>query len=100
MLALFCLRLALGLVAALLLLRPAQINPRFYRVHFLTAMGLGAVALVLFRDTPWPLRATLAGALVLAFLGSAAWSVEGTPGGKSLIALTLLALAASLWLAE
>lgn len=100
MLALFCLRLAVGLIAALLLLSPAQINPRFYRVQFLTALGLGAVALVLLWDAPWPLRATLGGALAMAVLGSAAWSVEGTPGGRALIGLVLLALVGSLWLAE
>jgi hypothetical protein len=100
MLALFCLRLALGLMAALLLLNPAQLNPRFYRTHFLTALALAAAALALLWEKPWPLRATLAGSLVLAFLGSASWSVEGHPGGRTLIAMTVLALAGALWLAE
>src|SRR5689334_4350428 len=100
MLALFCLRLALGLMAALLFLNPAQLNPRFYRTHFLTTLALAAAALSLLWGQPWPLRATLAGTLVLAFLGSASWSVEGHPGGRTLIALTLLALAGSLWLRE
>ena len=47
MLAVFCLRLACGMLGLLLLLSPAQVNPRFYRTHFLTALGLTAVAAVL-----------------------------------------------------
>ena len=40
MLATFCWRLACGLACALLVLDPRQVNPRFYRVHFLTILGL------------------------------------------------------------
>src|SRR5206468_302131 len=100
MLPLFFLRLAFGMLAALLLLSPAQINPRFYRTHFLTALGLGAGALVLLWDAPLLARAALAGALLLSFLGSASWSIEGTPGGRALIVLTALAFGAALWLAQ
>jgi hypothetical protein len=100
MLALFCLRLTFGMLAALLLLSPAQINPRFYRTHFLTALGLGAGALVLSWDAPGPLAAILGGALLLAFLGSVSWSVEGAPGGRVLVVLTALALGAALWAAR
>src|SRR5262245_22660413 len=95
MLALFCLRLALGLLAALLLLRPAQINPRFYRTHFLTVLGLGCLALALIAaQRPPPLA--LVAVLVLAALGSVSWSLEGAPGGRTLIVLALLAVAAAL----
>ena len=38
MLSQFFLRLAFGMLAALLLLSPGQINPRFYRTQFLTAL--------------------------------------------------------------
>jgi hypothetical protein len=98
MLPLFCLRLALGLLAALLLLRPAQINPRFYRTHFLTVFGLTALALVLLLSTSreasvsWPLYIAIA----LAVVGSLSWSIEGAPGGMVLIVLTLGAVGASL----
>ncbi|CAN5477713.1 hypothetical protein BH10PLA2_BH10PLA2_24100 [soil metagenome] len=82
MLALFCLRLASGLVAALLLLKPAQINPRFYRVHFLTAMALMVVAAYFLRETAdlvtWIALGTGIG---LSFLGSLSWSLENAPGG-------------------
>jgi hypothetical protein len=97
MLAVFSLRLAAGMLAALLLLSPSQVNPRFYRTHFLAALGFTVLA-VLFRDEAagWPLLALLLGGAVLAFLGSAAWSLEGAPGGRALIILTPTALAAAL----
>ncbi len=105
MLPLFCLRLGLGLLASLLLLSPHQINPRFYRTQFLTVLGLGAVALAfLWTEASTPVLATLGGALVLCFLGSVSWSLEGHPGGRLLMVLALLSLLAlllplpSLWL--
>ncbi|MBI1914681.1 MAG: hypothetical protein HYS12_08085 [Planctomycetes bacterium] len=100
MLSLFFLRLAFGMLAALLLLSPAQINPRFYRTHFLTALGLGAGALVLLGDAPVPARAVLTAALLLSFLGSASWSIEGAPCGRTLVVLAALGFGAALWLAQ
>src|SRR3954447_7841075 len=100
MLALFCLRLACGLVAALLLLNPKQINPRFYRVHFLTALGLVAVALV-FPSSSAGLAwwTALTASAVLTFLGSFVWSLEGAPAGRAVIALCLGALIPAVGLA-
>src|SRR5436190_13709281 len=100
MLPLFFLRLAFGLLAALLLVSPTQMNPRFYRTHFLTALGLGAGALVLLGDAPVPARAALAVALLLSFLGSASWSIEGAPGGRALVVLSALGFGAALWLSQ
>jgi hypothetical protein len=89
MLSIFCLRLASGLLAALLLLSPGQVNPRFFRTHFLTALGLTAVAAAFLRDVAdlW-LWLTLAGAMALATLGSMSWMLEGAPGGRALMPLT------------
>jgi hypothetical protein len=101
MLAIFALRLATGLVASLLLLNPAQVNPRFYRTHFLTALGLGAVAIAFSWDTGDPVLGwTLAGASGLALLGSIVWMLEGAPAGRILIVLTALALGIALGLAR
>jgi hypothetical protein len=101
MLALFCLRLAVGLIGCLLLLPPAQVNPRFYRTHFLTALGLGMVALAFSWEAVWSwLGLALAAGVGLSFLGSLAWSLEGAPGGRVLIVLALAGLAAALCLAE
>jgi hypothetical protein len=100
MLATFCLRLACGLVAALLLLSPAQVNPRFYRVHFLTALALTALAALSLRDTAdVTLWAALAGAALLAVLGSVVWSLEGAPAGRTLAVLDTLCLGGALALA-
>src|SRR5262249_34669342 len=83
MLATFCLRLACGLIAALFLLAPTQVNPRFYRTHFLTAVALAAVALVFLWDTDDPLLwLALWAGLAVALLGSVAWMLEGAPGGR------------------
>ena len=101
MLALFCLRLACGMVGSLLLLSPAQLNPRFYRTHFLTALGLTALAAAAAWEAVagW-LAAALAAALLLALLASITWSLEEAPGGYALIVFTTLALAAALALLE
>lgn len=103
MLATFCLRLACGLMLSLLLLSPAQVHFRFYRVQFLTALGLTTVTAIF----SWPTLASLShlypailiASLVLAAAGSIAWSLDGAPGGKALIGLTALALGGSLALA-
>src|SRR5262245_48114505 len=99
MLPTFCLRLAAGLIAALVLLSPAQINPRFYRTHFLTALALTVGAAVFLWDVPgaW-LWLALAVGLASSFLGAVVWSLEGAPAGRALIGLTAASLAAALGL--
>ncbi len=101
MLAIFCLRLASGLIGALWLLSPSQVNPRFYRTHFLTALGLAVVATLLLRHQAGvALWVALSSSLVLAFLGSVIWSLERVPAGQTLIGLTTLALVTALGLAH
>src|SRR5947209_1377241 len=101
MLPLFCLRLAAGLVGSLLLFSPAPVNPRFYRAHFLTALGLAAVAsLFLWEPAPAGLRCALGAAIACTFLGSLVWSLEGAPGGRWLFVLTFAALVTALALVE
>jgi hypothetical protein len=97
----FCLRLAAGLAGSLLLLSPAQVNPRFFRTHFLVILGLTAVALA-FRSsaTGVGLTAALVGGAVLAFTGAVVWSLDGAPGGRVLIVLAGADLLAALTLAE
>src|SRR5438132_11332595 len=93
MLPLCCLRLACGLCSSLMLLSSTQVNPRFYRVHFLIVLGLSATAAVLLHgsSTAW-LWVALASAMLFAFLGSLAWSLESAPGGKMLTALASVSL--------
>jgi hypothetical protein len=101
MLAVFCLRLALGMIGSLLLLSPAQVNPRFYRTHFLITLGLTAVAAIFLRETAGPgLGVVLAAGSLLAFAGSVIWSLEQAPGGRVLIGLSIVTLAVCMVLAE
>jgi hypothetical protein len=98
MLTVFCLRLACGMLGSLLLLSPRVLPPNFFRTHFLTALGLTCLATVFgwWAGASWLLLGLLGGANVLAFVGSAVWSLEGAPGGRALTALTALTLAAAL----
>lgn len=101
MLATFCLRLALGLAGCLLLLNSAQVAPRFYRVQFLTVLGLVAVAGVFaYMAGSVAQLAVLGVALVLAFVGSFVWSLEGAPLGRTVIVCTVLSLAGALALKD
>src|SRR5258708_4308205 len=85
MAATFCLRLACGLIAVLPILPTAQVPPRFYRVQYLVALGLLAVAGVFLRDAAgiaaWIVLAT---AIACCFAGSVIWHLEEAPGGKAL----------------
>jgi hypothetical protein len=97
---LFCLRLAVGLVGCLLLLAPARVNPRFFRTHFLVALGLTAAVTAFSWSVGPVLLILLALGLALAFAGSVVWSLEGAPGGRILMALTFADLLAALVLLE
>ena len=99
--AVFCLRLAAGMLACLLLLPSAVVNPRFYRTHFLTALALSLAALLLVRQSAaGPLLVLLGAGVALCFLGSLAWSLERAPGGRALIVITAATLGAGLALLE
>jgi hypothetical protein len=93
----FCLRLAAGLILMLPILPAAHIPPRFYRVHFLTALGLLAVAGIFIGE-----KATIefwliyAAAILGCFVGSIVWHLHEAPGGKLAVYLTPIALAACL----
>jgi hypothetical protein len=99
MLAAFSLRLALGMVATLLVLTPTQVNPRFFRAHFQIALGI-ALAGLLFAHLATlqsvGLTACLVAGLVFATLGSVVYAFEGAPGGRTLTVLTSAAFAAGL----
>src|SRR5690242_7273195 len=96
MLALFCLRLATGLCGSLLILSPKQINPRFYRTHFLAILGLASAAGILLLGKGNHLFALCLGmGLTSAFLGSIAWSLHGAPGGRLAIGVTVTCLVAA-----
>lgn len=101
MLATFCLRLACGLAGSLLLLSSRQVAPRFFRTQFLIILGLLSGALVfLWQTMDTTVTLTLTAGLVLAFLGSLVWSLEGSPGGMVIAALETMATIVALALQD
>jgi hypothetical protein len=97
MLATFCLRLACGLIGSLLLLSAKEVNPRFFRVHFLIVLGLIVVAAVAgYGRAGLELWLAISIVAVLTLVASIAWSLEGSPGGRGIVILTLLFLMAAL----
>src|SRR4051812_14457364 len=97
MVASFCLRLACGLVAMLPLLPADLVPPRFFRVHFLTALGLLAVAwFFLPASTDWRVWAVLMAGALCCFAGSVVWHVDKAPGGSAFIWVTPVVLTAGL----
>ena len=96
MLATFCLRLACGLIGSLSLFSPAQVNPRFYRIQFLIALGLSACALAALWPAPRLVEVLVAIAILTSFVGSILWSLDGAPFGRAVIALAFVALSAAL----
>lgn len=97
MAATFCLRLAAGLLLMLPILPPEIIPPRFFRVHFLTALGLLAVVGVLIFDVASLDFWLIFGVAALACLiGSIVWHLDEAPGGYASIYLTPIVLAACL----
>ena len=101
MLVLFCLRLAAGMLACLLVLSPAEVNPRFFRTHFVVAFGLAALAGVFARDTgSTAMLATLLAGIALCLAGFLVWGLEEAPLGRPLIVATAVVLAAALLQAD
>jgi len=109
MLTTFCLRLAFGMIAALLLLSSKEVNPRFFRTHFLVALGLVCLAWILAFPVvandatlgstvfAWAGRWLVFPLIILCCLGSISWSLEGHPGshaiGIATAAILMVALA-------
>lgn len=97
MVASFCLRLAAGLILMLPILSPAHIPPRFYRVHFLTALGLLVVAgIFIYEKATVEFWLIYAAAILGCFVGSIVWHLHEAPGGRWAVYLTPIALAACL----
>jgi hypothetical protein len=92
MVATFCLRLAFGMLGAVLILDPAPIPPRFFRVQHLSALALLAIAaLFLGEGATRGLWAALIAAMLLCFVGSVVWHLDAAPGGRPLNVLAALA---------
>jgi hypothetical protein len=108
MLAVFALRLALGMLTSLFLLSPKQMHPRFFRTHFLTALGLLVVAFIAdFDRADWHdqeqrreqlLNLLVLAAAVLVLLGTVLWVFERTTIGWAVLVLAVGLLVFSLWI--
>jgi hypothetical protein len=106
LLVVFCLRLPFGLIASLLVLNPDPIPPRFFRVQFVVALVLLAVAFYFVSGAPvlklnitwsqWLLNTLLVSA-VFCFVGGIVWHLDSAPFGRVLIWLTTIALTAVLF---
>src|SRR5262245_56108832 len=83
MMPIFCLRLAGGLAGAALLLPPRQMNPPFFRAHFLAVLGLTACScFFLWPEASTILRLELGVAMALSFLASLIWTLDRSPGAR------------------
>jgi hypothetical protein len=102
MLATFCLRLAFGLIAALWVLPTALVPPRFFRVQYLTALGLLTVAGAFLgasgggADAEFGLWLALGLSLAVSVAGSIVWHLDGHPGQGLILVLATSALAGAL----
>jgi hypothetical protein len=101
MLAIFCLRLAAGMIGCLLALHPVGVPPRFYRTHFLTALCLALVASLVGPGalTPWS-WVWFGLAAILCLGGVVFWSLERVTGTRVWVALTAAALFGMLFTLE
>src|SRR5438874_1599043 len=107
MLAVFCLRLALGMLFSLAFLSPRLMHPRFFRTHFLTVLGLCAIALVMSWLTDFEeealrrhgfdrgcltlMRFAEGAAVIAALLGAIIWMLERPLAGWMLPGICMIA---------
>jgi hypothetical protein len=97
MAAIFCLRLACGMIVVLPLMPAAVVPPRFFRVQYLVALGLLAVAAVFLREfAGWPFGLACAAGALCCIAGSVVWHLDKAPGGRLVNGLSPPALLACL----
>jgi len=85
------------MVGSLLLLSSKEVNPRFYRTHYLVALGLLAVTAIAASSQINPAFGWALGvSMLLVCLASIIWSIQGNPGGWIVGVATTAALATAL----
>jgi hypothetical protein len=101
MLAIFCVRLALGLILFLPLLWNCLPHARFVRTQFLTALGLLVVATVsAWDDAGGWLGGLLVAAASLSLLGTLMWTLDPAPAGRTISIAFIAVLVAALTIFE
>lgn len=97
MVTIFCLRLALGMVAPMMILPARIVPPRFFRVQFLTALPLVAIAALLRGSFALDAETLLLAASIGACLaGSIVWHTDEAPLGRTLFFIATGLIAGSL----
>jgi hypothetical protein len=92
----FCLRLAWGLIAAMLLLPVGMTPPRFFRVQYLISLGLLVVAGFFLGANVDPFFhgasaiPTLLACVLLCALGSIVWHIEGAPLARPILKFAVI----------
>jgi hypothetical protein len=106
MVATFCLRLAFGMIASLVLLDPTPIPPRFFRVQYLVALALTAVAgyflaedTYRFLEVGWLIFVLVWNGL-LCVAGSMVWHLRDAPVGRVLNCVAAVGMGLSLFIVE
>jgi hypothetical protein len=91
----FCLRLGLGMVAALLVLPRGVVSPRFFKIHLLIVLALavaaGMAAWSAAGDVLW---IGLGIAAAACFIGTWCWTIDAGPVGYSSLFLVIAGLLA------
>ncbi len=92
MIAVFLLRLSFGLLGSLLLILRDDVNSRFYRVHFLTSLGLlvGTIFFPPEQDLDPAFWWVLGFGIAVCLLGSMSWMFETNPFGKTLVVIAAM----------
>jgi hypothetical protein len=101
----FCLRLALGMVAPMLILPAAIVPPRFFRVQFLSALALIVIASFFLPDECAGDQRSLAwfsliSSGIIAVLGGLVWHTEEAPAGRMLMGAGTIGLLTALMAAR
>jgi len=105
MVATFCLRLAFGMIASLLVLDPTPIPPRFFRIQYLAVLAL-IVVTAYFRGDPYQSSegiffiTVVASTGLMCVVGSVIWHLRDAPGGKIVNCANATGLGACLFVAE
>jgi hypothetical protein len=90
MVATFCLRLACGLIAAMLILPEKETPPRFFRVQYLIAVGLLTAAGFFLASGANLLQGALVGAAIaVSIAGSVIWHVDRAPLARTILVLAV-----------
>lgn len=103
MVATFCLRLAFGMIGSLLIIDPAPVPPRFFRVQYLASLGLLTIAGFFLYERLTNVALLLVIFMCVGFMclaGSVIWHLDESPGGNAINCLTAAGFGVALFVLE